>query len=229
MSKFKKEVKKDIECVQKELSSMRTSYAEVPKQPIERQNIDDQRNNIIIRNLQESDNENITNKVNGLLKDGLRLKDIRIKSVDRKKSMRENKPGVIIVKLERTEDKRRVMEVKRNLKDTRNFRDVFIDHDLPKSQRMLNANLRHIVKTIGNDKLEIHGSRIQLKKFSDNRHDNSNTNERNNGYINTRYDNDNRDNRANGRKDYNRRNNDWNRDQRHSNERNVSNSTRSYR
>ena len=50
---------------------------------------------------------------------------------------------------------------KRELKNSRNFKDIFIENDLSKNQRMLNMNLRNIVNAIGENKLEIRGGRIQ--------------------------------------------------------------------
>ena len=122
-----------------------------------------EKNNVIIRNFPESENENLLNKVSGLLKDGLRLRNVGIHCVQRKKSLREGKPGVVIVKFKNMQEKRKVMEVKKNLKDSRNFREVFIENDLPISERLLNANLRRIVNTIGREKLEIRGKRVQIR------------------------------------------------------------------
>ena len=37
-------------------------------------------------------------------------------------------------------DKRKVMEKKSQLKDSRNYKDIFIERSLPKNQRMLNSS-----------------------------------------------------------------------------------------
>ena len=51
------------------------------------------------------------------------------------------------------------MDKKRELKNSRNFKDIFIENDLSKNQRVLNMNLRNIVNAIGENKLEIRGGR----------------------------------------------------------------------
>lgn len=82
-----------------------------------------------------------------------------------KKSNNDSRSGVIIVSFESSDDRRKVVEAKRVLKDSRNYKNVFIDFDIPKVQRVMNANLRNIVRTIGQDKPEIRGSRIQVKHY----------------------------------------------------------------
>ena len=69
----------------------------------------------------------------------------------------------MLIAFHSSDDKRKVMEGKRKLKDRRNFRNIFIEHDLPMSQRMMNSNLRNIVRTIGKHQLELRGSRVQFK------------------------------------------------------------------
>jgi hypothetical protein len=117
--------------------------------------------NLVIRNLPQREGENVLSKVNGLLKDGLKIRDVHFKSAERKVSRNQLKPGVIIAECESADDKRRILESKRILKDSRNFKDVFIEHDIPASQRILNANLRTIINTLGNNQLELRGSIVR--------------------------------------------------------------------
>ena len=114
-------------------------------------------------NLLETDRETILNKVNALIKDGLHLNGVKALTADRKKSYKEGKQGVIVVTLQSAGDKRKIMDKKRELKNSRNFKDIFIENDLSKNQRMLNMNLRNIVNAIGENKLEIRRGRIQLR------------------------------------------------------------------
>lgn len=53
----------------------------------------------------------------------------------------------------------------------------FIEHDLPKHQRVLNANIRTIVKTIGKEELQFEGSRIRVKERSHRRNQDRHNNE----------------------------------------------------
>ncbi|CAG2192512.1 unnamed protein product [Mytilus edulis] len=119
---------------------------------------------VIVRNLPESNGENVLNKVNALIKDGLHLKDVKAVSADRTKSYKEGKFGVVIVAFKSMNEKRKVMDKKRNLKDSRNFKDIFIENDLSKSQRILNNNLRNIVNAIGENRLEIKGGRVRTRE-----------------------------------------------------------------
>ena len=72
--------------------------------------------NIVIRNLPESHNENIKNKVNSLLRDGLRLSDVSVDETERKQSHTDTIPGVVIARMKSKQDKTRVMKEKRRLK-----------------------------------------------------------------------------------------------------------------
>ena len=66
--------------------------------------------------------------VNGILKDGLRLRDvtvtkarrISVQNSDALDSDRGNKPGVIIASLQSKDDKKKVMENKKKLNDNKN-------------------------------------------------------------------------------------------------------------
>ena len=65
--------------------------------------------NIVIRNLPESHNENVKNKVNLLLRDGLRLSDVSVDEAERKQSHTDTIPGVVIARMKSKQDKTRVM------------------------------------------------------------------------------------------------------------------------
>lgn len=124
--------------------------------------------NFIIRNLNERDREDITSEVNRLLKDGLKLRDIEIESAERKVNRANNgKAGIVLVKCKSREDKQIIMRSKSKLKDNRRYENVYIEHDLPKQQRVFNSNMRTIVNTLGRDKLQIRGSRIDIMKQND--------------------------------------------------------------
>ena len=52
------------------------------------------------------------------------------------------------------------MSIKRELKNSSRYKNVFVENDIPPGQRKLNSNLRTIVNTIGRDRLHFRGSRI---------------------------------------------------------------------
>jgi hypothetical protein len=61
--------------------------------------------NIIIRNLPESVGENLESKVQGLMKDGIKLRVVGFSGVVRKGSRQRGKPGVVVMTCRSAEDK----------------------------------------------------------------------------------------------------------------------------
>ena len=117
--------------------------------------------NVVIRGLPETDNENLNNKVNAVLRDGLQIRNVQIKSVERKTSNSSSKPGVVITSFKNKEDKRKVMTAKSNLKDSRQHRD----HDHSREQRLMTSNFKAVLDALNrNDKdLLLHGTRVVRK------------------------------------------------------------------
>lgn len=116
--------------------------------------------NIVIRNLPEGKNENIVPKVNGLLKDGLKLSGVTVDSAERKKSFRRDIPGIVVATCRNRDDLSTVMKAKAKLADSRNFREVGIGRDKSKTERLYEANLRTLAKTIGQGRLQVRGDRL---------------------------------------------------------------------
>ena len=116
--------------------------------------------NFIVRGLPESENENVKNKVMAMIKDGLKLKDTVINKAVRKASFRANTPGIVVVTCENLEDKEVIMKGKVSLRKSRQYKEVFVDHDKSREQRLLESNLRLLVESIGKDKLSVKGSRL---------------------------------------------------------------------
>ena len=98
---------------------------------------DSRKNRLVIKNLDfdesEIRNTEITgHKVQALLKEGLCLSDIALKSVERKSSGGNAKSnGLIIVEVEKFDDKKEIMKNKRKLKNNRLYENVYIENDLP--------------------------------------------------------------------------------------------------
>ena len=132
---------------------------------------------IVLRNVPETRNENVIDTVNGIMRDGLRLRDVSVKKAERKQSDSQNngrsKAPVIVATLKSREDKQAVMDNKKKLKDDRNkHKMVFIHSDQTKAERLQRANFRTILGSIQkgeSDQLEIRGSRVVR---SSNRSDN---------------------------------------------------------
>lgn len=120
---------------------------------------------IVVINLQAHPIENVCQKVNTMLKEGLGLSDITVSSAERKMS-RNDKPGVVIAECSSPEDLRKILERKTKLKECNRYKSVYINRDLPLAQRIHNANMRTIINTIGKDKLELKGNTIRQKSSS---------------------------------------------------------------
>ncbi len=75
--------------------TVENKMANLPKQ---QQNDDgvDKTVTLVIHNLPEEAGEDVVDKVNVLIKDGVELEDIKVESAERKKSYRDNIRGVVI-------------------------------------------------------------------------------------------------------------------------------------
>lgn len=113
-------------------------------------------------NPREESNTSILKKtVISLVRDGLNLKDVFIESVSRKKS-HNSKPGVIVVAVNNSDQKRELMKAKRNLKNVHKFKDVYIENDMSYSERRNEANFRTLIRAFKqeNQAFTMNGGRI---------------------------------------------------------------------
>ena len=117
----------------------------------------------MVRQLPEGKSENVMNKVNALLKDGLKMK-ITVKSAERKQSKKDNTPGIVVAKCASVQDRAAIMGKKKSLKDTRQYKDVMIEYYKSQEQLSQEASLRTLVKTVAKDTLTVRNGRIVPKK-----------------------------------------------------------------
>lgn len=143
------EIKKDFECKFVRMKADIDNAVQAER---------DKENNVIIRNLPESRSENVMNKVHKLLRDGLRL-NLSVAAAERKHAFKGGN-GLVIVTLKSKDEKQRLMDCKSKLQTSKIYNRVFIDHDKSKQKRDNEANLRAIVKAVGNNQLQVRGSRI---------------------------------------------------------------------
>ena len=132
---------------------------------------DDLSLNVVIRGLPESAVENTRNKVNSLIKDGLKISGVECIKAERKRNRDSRRPGVIVAKFQSHEDKRSVMMQKKRLNDNRQFNNVFINHDLSLSDRRMSENFKTILGALKNEGLVLRGSRV-VKASDSSRSDN---------------------------------------------------------
>ena len=150
-SDIKLELQEDSKKLQESISKLQNTYAEAVARTsdAEAQN----KRNIVIRNLKcdpkETTDKNVTlNKVNSLVRDGLKLTDVQISAVERKQT-RDGKPEVIIATVETTEQKTKLMQNKKSLKKSKQYESVYIEDERPASQRLNEANMRTLLKACG--------------------------------------------------------------------------------
>ena len=121
---------------------------------------DNHKRSIIIKHLDARENENVKDRVNSLIYNGLQLDKIEVETAVRKPTKSDNNPGIIVAVCKSIKDKECIMKRKRDLKRSRRYGKVYIEHHMPAEQRRLNSNLRTIVNTIGSDRLWLKGSRV---------------------------------------------------------------------
>ena len=76
------------------------------KDAVQANDDDTRKMSIVLRKLPESTNEDLNNKVNLLIKDGLKIRDINVRSAERKQSFNEYIPGVVVATLGSLDDKK---------------------------------------------------------------------------------------------------------------------------
>jgi len=157
------EVSADIDDINAKLSDLRSaSNSSAPR--------DDISCNIIIRNMSESSNENVPNRVNALLRDGMKLRSVTVDTAVRKRSS-NNKPGVIVASFRSAEDKQSAMSAKNKLKQNQQYERVYVDHDQSRGDRLLADNFRTILVALKHNdtNLCVRGSRVVRNNSAANR------------------------------------------------------------
>lgn len=110
--------------------------------------------NIVIKNLPtaegENDNSDLTlDLVSKLLQDGLGIDPAGVIKKAVRRNGRNQWPGVILVTLSSVDDKRKVLRAKRSLKDTEDYKCVYIEPDLPYDVRQQQRNSRMLLSAVG--------------------------------------------------------------------------------
>ena len=128
----------------------------------ETQNRHDISLNIVIRELPETTNENVVTKVDALIKDGLKIRNLTAVTAVRKASRTENKPGIIIATLRSSEDKKKIMTSKKMLKGHSSYGTVYINHDQTTQERRLASNMRTLVEAVrrGDSSIAVRGTKV---------------------------------------------------------------------
>ncbi|VDI48249.1 Hypothetical predicted protein [Mytilus galloprovincialis] len=127
------------------------------------------RNRFIIKNYlfderELTEDELTKHRFKGLLRDGLGLANVDIKSVHRKKKQGVY-TGIVVVETSNMENKKEVMKNKSKLKSIRQFEKVYIENDMPLETRNFQNAMRTVLKEMGKDKdYKFAGSRLLAKR-----------------------------------------------------------------
>ncbi len=162
---FKSMVDKQIQLVKVEMSKDIDECQKVTQLENRSVAIEACKQTIVIKNMTVTQAENVISKVNSTIKDSLKLRDVEIERAERKESYLEGRHGHILVKLKSIDNVKSVMKNKAKLKDRANYRNVYFEPDRSKEERQNLSNLRTIMNTVGRDKLELRGSRLNKKQY----------------------------------------------------------------
>lgn len=138
---------------------------------------------IVFRNIPAHPIENVAKKTNTLIRDGLGIPDINVISAERKIS-RSDRPGVVVAKCESVEHVKMILDNKSKLKASDRYQQVYISRDIPRSERIMNANMRTLIDIIGKDKLELKGPFVTRKRRHNNNNNNNDNSSNNNSNSN---------------------------------------------
>ena len=138
--------------LQDDVTNLQKSYAEAAASTSAVVS-DQSKCSVVIRNLKYEQNEstdnNITkNKVNCLIRDGLKLTNVKISTAERKQT-RDGRPGIIIATVATAEQKSAVMQRKKDLRKIKNYESVYLEDERSPSQRLNESNMRSLLKACG--------------------------------------------------------------------------------
>jgi hypothetical protein len=117
--------------------------------------------NIVIRNLRERVGENTSESVNTFIKDGLKLANVKVIKAERKSTHGDGRrPGIVVATCKSNDDKRQIMISKRQLKDSEVYKDVYVEHDQSRTERVQRSNMNTIIHALGRGELAMRGERV---------------------------------------------------------------------
>lgn len=151
------EMKIELDLLKDKCDHLDKSYSViVAKIDIDTEKPLDHKFDIVIKNLPMNPRENshdtaLKLNIEAMVKDGLKIQNINITNVVRKPNFYENKPGIAIVSFDNMDNKRNVMKSKKPLRDSRKYRDVYVENYKSNDQRRLDSNNRRLLKAVGKD------------------------------------------------------------------------------
>jgi chaperonin cofactor prefoldin len=124
---------------------------------------EDRKLNIVLFGVPQAEYENVENKVNAVIKEGLKLTSITVQKAERKINNRSTAPGVIVARCRSKADKDNIMKNKSKLRLSTVYKKVMVDSDKSIEQRQAENNARVLAKVF-HDKLKVKGSKLSQNK-----------------------------------------------------------------
>ena len=122
-----------------------------------------------------SANENVGRKVKTILMEGCRLKNVNVTQAERKGKAPQGKHPIVVATMESLEQRDLVLASKKQLMNSKH-KDIFISRDVELATRVMQNNMRTILKAIGQgDKFTFKGQNLVLnnKDRKEDHHHNS--------------------------------------------------------
>ena len=156
VDKLVSEYTSEINSLKANVASLEKSYADAVKNNgmSTAATFEESKKRVVVRGLHCNQHEaaQVTHgKVMTLIRDGCKLSDVKVTQAERKFS-RGKKPGPIIVKIENFKQKQKLMKAKNALKNTEQYKRVYIENDYVPETRNAGTNLRMVFKEIGKSK-----------------------------------------------------------------------------
>ncbi|CAG2186873.1 unnamed protein product [Mytilus edulis] len=158
VEQVRSELKIELDTMKEKYEQLDKSYSEIVKNGLSKKEEKDTSKVFIavVKNLPCDKNENshdtaLRSRIETMVKDGLKLQNINIKSVERKSSYNEARPGIVVIEFGDLNSKQSVMKVKRVLRETVKYRSVYIENHIPYEKRLIDRNNYNLLKAVGKE------------------------------------------------------------------------------
>ena len=115
LTTMKKEMGDELDAMSARLKSLETKVGENCQSASVQTGQEASNRNIIIRNLSEQENENVLQRVNSIVSEGLKPINIDMETATRKTNRNLSNPGLIVATCKTVKDKENIMSKKREL------------------------------------------------------------------------------------------------------------------
>lgn len=150
--------------------------------------------NLVFRKVPETVNENIEEKINMIIKDHMKVNDVKVSSANRvlNSNTESRTPGVVIATFGSEAQRSKILKSKKNLNNSI-YKEVFVHEDQSKEERIAVSNLKTLVNAVNRgERISIRGNRVFRNNSQHSGTHNNGTNDNqmsrgNNAALNTNY------------------------------------------